>query len=95
MRVKDARQTFLGVWLRNLIDGVPIQVFGDGRQLRDFNFVDDVVDALLLAAGDPRAAGQVYNLGSEEVVSLEALAEDADPCTQRGGVPDRALSCGS
>ena len=74
MRVKDARQTFLGIWLRNLIDGVPIQVFGDGRQLRDFNFVDDVVGALLLAASDPRAAGQVYNLGSEEVVSLEAVA---------------------
>jgi UDP-glucose 4-epimerase len=75
MRVKDARQTFLGIWLRNLIDGVPIQVFGDGRQLRDFNFVDDVVDALLLVAGDPRASGQIYNLGSEEVVSLEALAK--------------------
>ncbi len=75
MRVKDARQTFLGIWLRNLIDGVPVQVFGDGQQLRDFNFVDDVVDALLLAAGDPRASGQIYNLGSEEVVSLEALAK--------------------
>ncbi len=50
MRVKDARQTFLGIWLRNMIEGKPIFVFGDGEQLRDFNYVDDVVDALLLAA---------------------------------------------
>src|SRR5437660_2149984 len=53
MRVKDARQTFLGVWLRRVIEGEPIHVYGDGRQLRDFNFVTDVVKALLLAAGHP------------------------------------------
>lgn len=75
MRVRDARQTFLGVWLRNLIDGKPVLVFGDGLQLRDFNYVDDVVDALLVAATDPRAAGKCYNLGSAEVTSLKALAE--------------------
>lgn len=75
MRVKDARQTFLGIWLRNLIDGAPLQVFGDGNQLRDLNFVDDVVEALLLVASRSTAYGQIYNLGSKEVVSLKALAE--------------------
>src|SRR5947209_11883315 len=50
MRVKDARQTFLGVWIRNLIGGKTIYVFGSGEQRRDFNYVDDVVEALLLAA---------------------------------------------
>ncbi len=75
MRVKDARQTFLGIWLRNIIDGKPILVFGDGLQLRDFNYVDDVVDALLLAALDSKADGQVFNLGSREVVSLKQVAE--------------------
>ncbi len=75
MRVKDARQTFLGIWIRNLIDGKPVQVFGDGRQLRDFNYVEDVVDALLLAASHPAALGKCYNLGSREVISLKALAE--------------------
>ena len=75
MRVKDARQTFLGIWIRNVIEGKPILVFGDGEQLRDFNYVDDAVEALLLAALNPCADGKVYNLGSREVVSLKHLAQ--------------------
>jgi len=75
MRVKDARQTFLGIWIRNVIEGKPILVFGDGLQLRDFNYVDDVVEALLAAALDAKVDGQVFNLGSNEVISLTQLAE--------------------
>lgn len=74
MRVKDARQTFLGIWVRRLVEGKPLLVFGDGRQLRDFNYVDDCVDALLLAAVSEAANGKVFNLGSNEVIGLEALA---------------------
>lgn len=74
MRVKDARQTFLGVWIRHLIEGKPIQVFGDGRQRRDFNFVDDVIEALLLAAAAPASEGQVFNVGHNEYISLQELA---------------------
>jgi dTDP-glucose 4,6-dehydratase/UDP-glucose 4-epimerase len=83
MRVRDARQTFLGIWIRNALQGRPILVFGDGAQLRDFNYVDDAVDALLAAASDPKADGQVFNLGSSEVVSLKALAEKAQKITGR------------
>jgi UDP-glucose 4-epimerase len=75
MRVKDARQTFLGIWIRQLLEGSTIKVFGDGNQLRDFNYVDDCVDALLRAADTDDAIGKVYNLGSEEVISLKDLAE--------------------
>jgi dTDP-glucose 4,6-dehydratase/UDP-glucose 4-epimerase len=74
MRVKDARQTFLGIWIKNLLQDQPIQVFGDGLQLRDFNFVDDVVDALLVSATHDGAAGQVFNLGSSEIINLKDLA---------------------
>jgi len=74
MRVKDARQTFLGIWVRQLIEGQPVKVFGDGTQLRDFNYVDDCVDALLRAASHDAAIGRIYNLGSSEVVSLKDLA---------------------
>ncbi len=75
MRVKDARQTFLGIWIRRLIEGEPIQVFGDGQQMRDFNYVDDVVDAFLLAATHSQAEGQVFNLGSKEHINLKNLAK--------------------
>jgi UDP-glucose 4-epimerase len=74
MRVKDDRQTFLGIWIKLLMDGVPIQVFGDGAQIRDFNYVDDAVEALLLAAADPAADGQMFNLGSDEVINFRDLA---------------------
>jgi UDP-glucose 4-epimerase len=75
MRIKDARQTFLGIWFRRLIESNEIEIYGDGRQLRDFNYVDDCVDALLLAALSDDANGKVYNLGSDEVISLVSLAE--------------------
>lgn len=74
MRVKDARQTFLGVWIRHLIEGIPIQVFSDGMQRRDFNFIDDVVEALLLATAEKASEGQVFNLGHCEHISLQELA---------------------
>lgn len=74
MRVKDARQTFIGWWIRQVVEGQELQVFGDGKQIRDFNYVDDVVEALLLAAVDPAADGQVYNLGGDEPISLLDLA---------------------
>jgi len=73
MRIKDARQTFVGVWIRLLLEGKPFEVWGGG-QLRDFTYVDDCVEALLLAAMRPEAAGQVFNLGGCEVTSLVDLA---------------------
>lgn len=74
MRIKDARQTFLGIWIKQLLEGKAFAVWG-GEQLRDFNHVDDVVDALLLAASDERTAGHVFNLGDSDIVSLRALAD--------------------
>lgn len=73
MRIKDARQTFVGVWIRQLLVGQPIAVWG-GKQLRDFTDANDAVEAFLLAAALPEAAGQVYNLGASEVVDLATLA---------------------
>ena len=74
MRVKDARQTFLGIWIKNLVEGKRIEVWGDGLQVRDFNYVDDVTDAMLTAALSEQSDGQIYNLGSTERVTLKDLA---------------------
>jgi UDP-glucose 4-epimerase len=74
MRVKDARQTFLGIWMRALVEKRPFEVW-EGRQLRDFTYIDDAVEALLLAAACSQANGQAFNLGGDAVVSLKELAD--------------------
>lgn len=62
MRIKDARQTFLGIWIRNVLEGQPFEIW-EGGQKRDFTFVDDCVEALLLAATQREAEGEIFNLG--------------------------------
>ena len=74
MRVKDARQTFVGVWIRKILSGEPFEVWG-GDQLRDFTYVDDAVEAFLLAGANPDVAGRVYNVGGTPPVSLRGLAQ--------------------
>ncbi len=74
MRVKDARQTFIGLWLRALVEHKPFEVW-EGDQLRDFTYVDDAVEALLLAACNPKAQGVAFNLGGGDAVPLKALAD--------------------
>jgi UDP-glucose 4-epimerase len=84
MRVKDARQTFLGLWIRLLLENKPISVFGDGQQLRDFTYVDDAVEAFLLAATTSDTVGRAFNIGSDERTNLRALAELLVACNGGG-----------
>lgn len=73
MRVKDAEQNFLGVWLRKLLEGETLEVWG-GEQLRDFTYVEDCVDAFLLLAQDA-TIGKIYNLSGSTPITLRDLAE--------------------
>jgi UDP-glucose 4-epimerase len=73
MRIKDARQTFLGIWIRRLVEKKRFEVW-DGHQSRDFTYVDDAVGALMMAAGSEEVNGQVFNLGGDCVVNLKDLA---------------------
>lgn len=75
MRIKDARQTFLGIWIRNLIENKPITIYGNGSQIRDYNYIDDVVDAFLLVAASDLWNGSIFNLGHNEPISLKTTAE--------------------
>ncbi len=74
MRIKYARQPFLGIWIRLLLEGKEFEVWG-GEQLRDFTYIDDCVDALLRAAQNSAADGRVMNLGGTQAVSLQELAD--------------------
>ena len=74
LRIRDARQTFLGIWIRCVLEGKPFEVWG-GDQLRDMTYVDDVTNAFLLAASTPGCHGNVYNLGGSPPASLREIAE--------------------
>jgi UDP-glucose 4-epimerase len=90
MRVRDARQTFLGVWLRLIVEGKPFEVWA-GEQLRDFTYVDDAVEALVLAALDKNSAGRVFNVGGDSVISLLKLAELLVEVNGRGEFEQRSF----
>ena len=75
MLVKNNRQTAIGWLIRQAMDGEEITIFGDGSQLRDFTYVDDAVEAFLMAGASDTANGQIFNVGATEPVSLRRLAE--------------------
>ena len=68
--MKHDRQGFASVFIRQAIEGETIKIFGEGKQIRDFNFVEDVVDAFLLVAGYNDCNGNIYNLGGDEPMML-------------------------
>ena len=70
MDLQNDRKGFVGVFLRKALRGETIQVYGSGRQRRDFNYVDDVVDALLRAGETGATHGEAFNLGHGEPASL-------------------------
>ncbi len=70
MDLKNSQKGFVGVFLKQVLAGKPIQIFGTGNQRRDFNHVDDVCRALILAAATTNARGECFNLGHHQHYSL-------------------------
>ncbi len=69
--IRHNRQGFLAWFIRLVLDGQEIPIFGDGQQRRDFTYVDDAVDALLLAGCTEGTDAEIYNLGGESASLLE------------------------
>jgi len=88
MRIKDARQNFLGIWLRRALDGAAFEVWG-GEQRRDLLYVEDAVEAFLCAAVTRDTAGLALNVGGGEPYSLLALAEALVRANGGGGFEHR------
>lgn len=80
------RQGFIGWFVRQALSGDVIELYGEGRQRRDVNYVDDVVQALLLAGGNEKADGEIFNVGGGEPVSLADIADELIRLTGRGSV---------
>lgn len=84
--IRHNRQGFIGWFVRLALEGKPIPLYGDGQQLRDLTYVDDVVDAFLRVGVSDVACGQVFNLGGQKPISLLALAELIVQLAGRGRV---------
>lgn len=70
MLIKNKNQGFLPIWIGRALNKKIINVYGSGNQLRDFNYVSDVVDALLIAGENNNLIGSAYNLGHHKIYSL-------------------------
>jgi UDP-glucose 4-epimerase len=88
MRVRDARQTFVGIWVRRALEDGTVEVWG-GEQRRDLLFTADLVSALLTAADCDAAMGRVFNLGGNGAVTLNELADALIKAAGRGRIERR------
>src|SRR5659263_75438 len=70
-QMKHHRQGVLNWFIKQVIDGEIIKIYGSGRQVRDTSYVDDVVDALVLAMMNKETAGEVYNIGGEPLSLID------------------------
>jgi UDP-glucose 4-epimerase len=73
MRIRDARQNFLGIWLRRAVEGEPFEVWG-GEQRRDMLYIEDAVEAFLCAALAEDMEGLALNVGGDAPYSLAEIA---------------------
>jgi UDP-glucose 4-epimerase len=89
MQMRHLRQGFIAWFVRLAVDGSEIDLFGGGESLRDFNEVEDVVDAFLLCGTAEAAVGQVFNLGHPEPVSVRQFAELLVDVAGGGSLRDR------
>ncbi len=85
-RLRDDFQGFLPIFVRRVLRGETLRVFGDGAQQRDCLFVDDVVECLLRAALSPDATGEIFNVGNDEHLPLREIAEAVVAAAGSGAV---------
>jgi UDP-glucose 4-epimerase len=85
-RLRGDDQGFLPIFIRRAIEAQPLSLYGEGEQLRDCLYVDDVVDALLAAACSPDAVGEVMNIGHREPLSLRTIADAVVAAVGAGSV---------
>jgi UDP-glucose 4-epimerase len=88
--MKHGRQGFITVFIRLAIEGKPIQVYGDGSQLRDFTYVSDAVDAFLAVGVSDDAYGRAFNVGGIEPVPLIEVARLCQELAGAGGTVETA-----
>ena len=85
-QMKHGKYGILNWFIRLAMDEQPIQVYGAGEQLRDYNYVDDVTDAFLRVAATDQTNGEAYNLGSNEHIKFIDLVRKIVEAAGSGSV---------
>jgi nucleoside-diphosphate-sugar epimerase len=75
MLIKSLNQGFLPIWIGKALKGEIISIYGEGNQLRDFNYVDDIVDTLIISAFNKNLDGKIFNIGDNKHYSLKQVSD--------------------
>jgi len=63
------------IFINNVLHNKPIKIFGDGEQIRDFTFISDIIDGLILAAEKDQSSGEIFNLGGSNPITINQLVD--------------------
>ena len=73
--ISDKYRNVIGIFMNNIMQDKPLHIFGDGEQTRAFTHIADVAPHIARAVDVSEASGQIFNLGSDEQVSVNTLAD--------------------
>ncbi len=85
-QMKHSKYGLVNFFLRQAMQGKDITIYGDGKQVRDYVFVDDLVEAFVLAASNEKADGEVFNVGSGMGTRMVDMAQMIVDVVQRGKI---------
>lgn len=83
-QIKHSKYSLIGWFVRQAIEGKVIKVFGEGKQLRDYIYVDDIVNAMIKCAEAPKAIGEVINVGSGNSTHFSDMVSSVINCVKNG-----------
>ncbi|OGS13172.1 MAG: hypothetical protein A2234_02460 [Elusimicrobia bacterium RIFOXYA2_FULL_58_8] len=85
-QMKHSMYAMVNWFIRQAMEGKPLRVFGDGRQLRDYIYVEDLANAFILAAVTEKCRGEVFNIGSGLGISFGSMVEAILRAVKKGRV---------
>lgn len=84
-QMKHCKYSMINWFIRQAMEGNTIKIFGDGEQLRDYIYVDDLADAFITTAADPACHGEIFNIGSGVGTKFKDMAKTIIATVGSGG----------
>jgi UDP-glucose 4-epimerase len=83
-QIKHSKYSLVGWFIRQAMEDKTINIFGDGRQLRDYIYIDDIIDGMVLAASNKEAIGEIINIGSGTSTRFSDMVGNVISCVKKG-----------